>query len=377
MKFNVSSKLFYATASAVMKVINSKNALQILDYFLLTLKDGRLTIVGMDVENCLKATIDVADAEGEGSICVKAEHLVGLLKEIPDQGLSFEADDRLNVHISYMGGEVNFVGLHADEYPAYERPAEDANDEPVSFRALASQFVRGIENSLFATSDEDFRIGMMGVYTDIKPDGIIFVATDTRKLVRYTDNRVRPGVSAHCILPPKAAAILRTVFTGDEEIEVVMTSRSAEFRSDRFVFNCRFIISPYPDYNRVIPKNNNFVLTVDRETLQSAVRRIGLSCDPTYNLEKFHITPDKIEITANDANLMTSSREEIPCSFTGDNLIIGFGATYLLEILNVLKTSDITVKLGDSSRPGIFQPTENEPDTDLLILLMPMTVGEY
>lgn len=377
MRFNVSSKLFYNTAAAVGKVLNSKNALQILDNFLLTLQGNELTIVGMDVENFLSATIPVTDAKGEGSVCVKASHIISLLKEIPDQGVSFEVDERLSVSITYMSGEVHFVALPGVEYPAYEKSKEEQDEEPIVFRALASQFVKGIENTLFATSNEDYRPGMMGIYADIKPDGIVFVATDTRKLVRYTDNRMRPGVNTHCILPPKPAMILRSVFTADEELTVTMTSRSAEFRSNRFTFNCRFIISPYPDYNRVIPKNNNFVLTIDRETFMNSVRRLSLSCDQSYNLEKFQIGPDKIVIKSEDPNLMTSSREEIPCSFTGDNLVIGFGATYLLEILNVLKTQDITVKLGDSSRPGIFQPTENDPDTDLLILLMPMTVGEY
>lgn len=375
MKFNVSSKVFYSTISSVGKVINSKNALQILDNFLITLKGNKLTIAGMDVENYLEATIEVYDCVGEGSFCLNAARLTELFKEIPEQGTTIEIDEQLNVHITFGSGEAEFIALPGIEYPAYEKVKEEA--EPVTFKALASQFVAGIENTLFATNNDDYRVVMMGIFTDIKPDGITFVATDTRKLVRYCDNRHRPGVTASCILPTKPAQILKNIFSGDELINVSMTSKSAEFSNDTFSFNCRFILGNFPDYNRVIPRNNTFILTVDRQLMANAVSRVNLSCDKGYNLEKFLIEPDKMTIKADDPNLMTRGREEIPCSFTGEKLIIGFSGKHLGEILNVLKSNDITVKLGDASRPGIFEPSETAADTSLLILLMPMTVGDF
>lgn len=376
MKFKVSAKLFYSTLSAVGKVILSKNALQILDNFLLTLQGNRLTIAGMDVENYLQATLEVHDASGDGSFCLNASRLIELFKEIPDQGVEISIDERLNVHVAFSTGEADFIALPGIEYPKYEKPREE-DGEVVEFDALASQFVKGIENTLFATNNDDYRVVMMGIFADIKPDGITFVATDTRKLVRYCDNRHRPGVTASCILPTKPANILKNVFSGEEMVHVRMTSRSAEFSNERFMFNCRFILGNFPDYNRVIPKNNNFMLTVDRQMLANSVSRVNLSCDKGYNLEKFRIMPDRMIIKADDPNLMTRGKEEIPCSFTGENLIIGFSGKHLSEILNVLKSDDITVRLGDASRPGIFEPTENAPDTSLLILLMPMTVGEF
>lgn len=377
MKFNVQAKLFYNTLSAVGKVINSKNALQILDNFLISLRGNVLSISAMDVENYLQANIEVSDADGEGSFCINASRLTELFKEIPEQGVTIEVDEKLGVHVRFGSGEADFIALPGMEYPSYEKDHADPGEEPVRFEALASQFVKGIENTIFATNTDDYRVVMMGIFTDIKPDGITFVATDTRKLVRYCDNRHRPGVTASCILPTKPAQILRNIFGADETIRISMTSRSAEFSNDRYVFNCRFILGNFPDYNRVIPRNNNSILTVDRQLFASAVSRVSLSCDKGYNLEKFRIYADKMIIKADDPNLMTRGKEEIPCSFTGDELTIGFSGKHLGEILGVLKSDDITVKLGDASRPGIFEPTETEADTSLLILLMPMTVGDF
>lgn len=377
MKFKVSSKLLYSTISAVGRVIQSKNPLQILDNFHITLKGNMLTVAAMDIENYLQANLEVFEAEGSGSICLNASRLIDLFKEIPEQGVMIQIDESLNVHVEFGQGEADFVALPGDEYPQYEKSMSSNDGDIVEFEALSSQFVKGIDNTIFATNNDDYRVVMMGIFTDIKPDGITFVATDTRKLVRYCDNRHRPGVSASCILPTKPANILRNVFASDELIKVRMNSKCAEFSNERFVLNCRFILGNFPDYTRVIPRNNNFILTVDRQLLASTVNRVSLSCDKGYNLEKFRITPDKMIIKADDPNLMTRGREEIPCSFTGEDLIIGFSGKHLSEILGTLKSDDITVKLGDSSRPGIFEPTENEADTSLLILLMPMTVGEF
>ena len=376
MKFNVPSKAFHSAISAVGKVVNSKNALQILDNFLIELKGDTLTVTAMDVENLMSANIEVLDAQGEGSFCMNARRLIELFKEIPDQGVKVEVDERLNVLISYAGGQYNFVGIPGIEYPKYEQ-SRDENENQVEFTALAGQFVKGIENTAFAASTDDYSAALTGILFDVKPDSITFVATDSRKLVRYINRERRPGVTAQCIVGPKPASILKNVFNADEEVEVKMTSKSATFKNSKFTFNCRFIVGNFPPYNRVIPKNNNFVLTVDRATMLNSVRRIGLFVDPGYGLEKFNITPDKMTIKSEDNNLMTSAREEIPCSYTGENLIIGFKSSHMTEILNVLKSDDINIYLSDASRPGIFRPTEEDDTSEMLILLVPMTVGKF
>ena len=375
MKFNVPSKTLYTYTSAVSKVINSKNALVILNNFLMTLDGDTLTITGSDVENALTARVPVTEAEGNGSFCVDAKRLVDLLKEIPEQGLSVEIDNRNNVHISYSTGQYDFVAIDGREYPDYKK--EEDTQEPATFTCPASVIAKGIENTLFAASTDDYRPLMMGVFFDIKDDQIVFVATDTRKLVKYSDSNVRPGVTASCIVPAKPATILRTVFNGEEDLTITLTSKSATISNTTYSFNCRFIQGNFPDYNRVIPRSNNLTLTVDRQTMLNAVRRVGLFVDPGYGLEKFRITPDSIELKSQDNNLMMAAHETVPCSFTGEQLTIGFSAPFLLEILSTLNTTDIVVNLSDPGRPGIFRPSEDTAGTELLMLLMPMTVGEF
>lgn len=374
MKFNVPSKTFNASASAVLKVINPKSPMTILANFLLTLKDNELTISGSDIENSVSAHIPVTDSEGSGSVCVDAKRLVELLKEIPDQGVEVNLENG-KATITYSSGACEFTYIDGAEYPQTKKDEEEG--EPVSFTLPGDLIRKGVDNTLFAAATEDYRPIMMGVLFDVKEDRIVFAATDTRKLVKYENANCEPGVAVSRVIPPKPCSVLRSIYGGENEVKVTFTSKSATFETASFSFNCRLLQGNFPDYNRVIPHNNNLLLTVDRQQLLSSVRRVGLCVSQDYGLEKFLITPDRVEIKSQDPNLLTQAHETLPCSFSGQRLVIGFSAPLLTEILNVLPTDDITVSLADSGRPGLFQPGKDEDGTSLIMLLMPMACGEF
>lgn len=378
MYFKISSKTFYDYASSVSKVINPKNALTILNNFLMVLEDGRLTITGSDVENAMSATIDLIESEGEGRFCIDARRTVDLLKELPNQPLTVDVNrDTLEVNISYSAGNYSMVALPGEQYPQYDN--ESTGENPITFYFPATQLAKGIDYTLFAAGDDDFRPQMMGVLFDIQKDSLIFVATDTRKLVRYTNSICEPGVRAKCIVPKKPAAILKSFLSKDKEsmVEITMTSKSATFKNENYVFNCRFIKGNFPDYTRVIPKNNTYELRVDRNRFLNSVRRVGIFVDPGYGMEKFKITNDHIQIKSSDTNLLTAGNEQVDCEYTGPEIVVGFSAPYMIEICNTIQSDQMVVFLSDPSRPGVFCPSENEENTDLLILLMPMTVNEF
>lgn len=376
MKFNVSSKTLYSYVSAVSKVINSKNALTILNNFLFELSDNTLTITASDLENTLVAHLEVMDAEGEGKFCVDARRMVDLLKEMPDQGISFDInDDNLAVEIVYPSGNYSFIAINGNEYPSNE--SVDESTDIIEFTCPTEQIIKGIDNTLFAVGNDDLRPQMMGILWDIKPDAITFVATDTRKLVKYRNAMSAPGVEGSCILPIKPATVIKNVFAKEDEVKATLEPKSATFESPSYKFNCRFIKGSFPDYNRVIPVKNPYVITVDRQSFLNAVRRVGVFVDQGHGLVKFKIEKDQLTMKATDNNFCTSAREVVPCDFTGTEMIIGFSAPYLIEIFNTISTTDILIKLSDPSRPGVFVPSENSENSELLMLLMPMTVSDF
>lgn len=374
MRFNVQSKALYAALSSVSKVINSKNAMTILNNFLFEVEDEHLKITASDMENTLSTSIPISAVEGSGDFCVDARRCVELFKELPELMIDFVIEDNLSVHIDYPGGVFNFVAIPGKEYP---RKANDDEAETLSFNCPVSQIIDGIDHTLFAVGTDDLRPQMMGILLDLKEDGITFVATDTRKLVKYVNRISAPRVEGSFILPTKPANIIKNVFCKEEKIKITLDNKSASVETENFTFTFQLIKGNFPPYNNVIPKQNPYMLTVDRVSLINALRRVGVFVDPSHGLVKFRISPESLEMKAQDNNFCTSGRETLPCCFTGQQIVIGFSAPYLIDICSTLSTDNIIIRLSDPSRPGVFLPEEDKPDTELLMLLMPMTVGEF
>ena len=376
MRFNISSKAFYAAVAAVNRVINAKNSLNILDNFRIALAGDTLTITGADMDNELTARLQVTEAEGELCFCISARRLVELLKELPDQGISFSVNDEtLEVEITYSGGKYDLTALSGAEFPVFTTDADDA--EPHSFAIKASSLIRGIKYTEFAVGDDDYRPMMKGVCFDMDEEKLTFAATDTHKLVRFIDNEVKPGFKATCIVPIKPVKVIHSVFDKTDEVNVTLTRKSATFESAAFTFRCSLLNGRFPDYNRVIPSDLPYSIVIDRSSALNAIRRVAVFVDPGYGLEKFKITSDRLYIKSDDTNLMTCARENVPCSYNGPEMVIGFSAPFLIEFMTLIPTDEVHISLSDPSRAGVFRPSENEEGTDLVMILMPMNVTSF
>lgn len=372
MKFNVSGKALQTQLSAVSKVINSKNALSILDNFLLEVKGNILYITGSDQENVVKAEVEIMEPDSDGAIAVGARRLLDVMKEVNNQALTFNInDDTKEIDINFHNGHFNFMGINATEYP---RPASMEPDS-ITFTLPASTIINGIENTLFGASTDTIRPIMTGIFWDIHQDNITFATTDTHKLVRYIDSRCEPATETSFCMPPKPANIIKGILNKEEETVIVtLDSKSATFKFGSYTLSCRFIKGVFPPYNRVIPQNNPFCLTVDRVTLLTAMRRMALFASMASSLVKFNIQHEEMLLSSQDIDYSTSAEERVSCEYEGNPMTIGFNANYMIEILSNLKGEKITIQLSDPSRPGIFEPEEQLKDENLLMLLMPMQV---
>lgn len=366
MKFNVSSQSLYSITSSVSKIIASKNPIQILNNFLFTLSGEELTVKAADMENSLVGRIAVTEVDGEGSFCLDARRIVELLKLMPEQGLLVEVADNMEVTITYANGCYHTMAVNGMEYPNSQLNA-DASVEPVVFDAPGEVVLKGIENTIFAVSTEELRPQLTGILWDVKPDRVIFVSTDTRKLVRFTNATIKPEQECSFILPLKGASVLKNVFSKEETIRITVTGVNVVFESATFTFDCRLIKGVFPDYNRVIPTNNPYLLTVDRQLLLNAVRRVSVFGDEGLNLIKFKFAGGSLTLQACDQGYGTSGWESVPCDYNGADMLMGFASLYLLEILSTFSAQEIVVKLADPSRPAICLPTEDSADTELLI----------
>lgn len=374
MKFTVSSTALFSHLQAISRVINSKNTLPILDCFLFDIVDQQLIVTASDGENRLNTSLAVNESEGDLRFAVSAKTLLDAVKEIPEQPISFDLKENYELVISYRNGVYNIMGQNADEYPTEVSMADDH----VAFEMEASLLLSGINNTLFATANDELRPVMNGIYFDITPETIVVVASDGHKLSRKTYSGMAVNEQrASFIFPNKPASLLKGLLSKEEgKISIRFDARNAVFTLSGFRLDCRLIEGRYPNYNSVIPKDNPFHVTVDRQSLTSALRRVSVFSDASSNQIKLLIEPGKLTISAQDIDFSTSAQESIECEYQGDPMKIGFNGVYFIETLNNIPAQNVMIELADPSRAGLILPLEQEENSELLMLIMPMMLND-
>lgn len=371
MKFNIPSKQLFNNLSVLGRVVQSKNTISILDNFLFTLEGDHITVMASDQETTMTARLEVFDAEGEGAFAVNVKNLLELLKELADQPVTFTVDDeRFEITLDYLNGQSNFIGIDGAQFPQKDEP----KGEVTKMQLPVDEVRKGIESTIFAVGTEEIRRIMMGIYWDIKPELITFVASDTHKLVRYRNEKLQPGVETSFILPTKPAALLGNILAKSEgEIGITIDDKSATFENEMFSLTCRFINGRYPNYESVIPKSNPYEMLVDRQLMLNAVRRVSVFAS-VGGLVKLDLKEAEVKINTQDVDFSTWAEEVIPCDYKGQDMVIGFNDAKVIEILNNMQCDMVKLTLSDPSRAGVFVPEKNEEGEDLLILLMPMMI---
>ncbi len=374
MKFIVSSTALLSHLQAISKVINSKNTLPILDCFLLELKGSTLTLTAADSETRMVTSLEVNEAEGNGKLAVNAKNLLDPLKELPEQPLTFEINnDNLETFIYFHNGKYNFIGQSGEDYP---QPKE-LKDTAISLTIEPQILFSGINRTLFASADDELRPVMNGVYFDITPDDLTFVASDGHKLVRCKTLAAKGTERASFILPKKPANLLKALLPKEAEtVEIKFDENNAYIKMASYTMTCRFIEGRYPNYNSVIPQNNTNKVNLDRLAFLNALKRVSVFSNQASNLIRLQLSDRNIIVSAQDIDFSTAAEETIPCEYAGTTMNIGFKSSFLIEILNNIPASDISLELSDPSRAGLIIPVENEENEDLLMLLMPMMLND-
>lgn len=374
MKFNIDGKLFQQQLQAVSKVINSKNALSILDNFLFQLEDGWLTITGSDQENIVSSRVEVSDSDGDGAVAVPAKTLLEITKEVNNQPLTFSLNESTGeIDVVFLSGRFRFMGINADEYPRGEKMEDDA-----TVLVLPSSVVKkGIEKTIYAVSLEPIRPMMTGIFWDIHEGDITFVASDTHKLVRYINSEVNPGVVTSFIMPAKPASIIKGILDKEtQDVKMTLGSKGARFEFGDYTLTCRFIKGNYPNYNRVIPESNPFLVKIDRDTILNAMRRVAIFASKASGLVKFEISDMGMKLSAQDLDYGTSAEEMVMCEYDGNPMTIGFNSSFTLEILSNLSGDTALIRLSDPARPGVFEPLDQETNENIVSIQMPLQVIE-
>jgi DNA polymerase-3 subunit beta len=317
-------------------------------------------------------TLDNVD--GDGVIAIEAKRLNDILKEFPEQPLTFEINlENLAVDIVSENGKYSVVGLPGEDYPKIQ----DVDAEKSTKIEVDSMVMyKGITKTIFAASTDELRPVMTGIFIKANEEGLTFVASDSHKLVRYMRYDVKQEGSASFILPSKPGNLLKGLLPKQEGMmHIEFDKNNAVFSFNNYTLIARLIEGEYPNYESVIPHNNDRILITDRVELYNSLRRVSVFSNQASNLVRLKLTSNEMVVTAQDIDFAISAFERNNCQFDGEEMEIGFKSAFLIEILNNLNSTEIRAELSEPGKAGLFFPFEKETENeDILMLLMPMMV---
>ena len=371
MRFTIASSDLKDQLQVINGATATNSTLPILEGFLFKIENNNLTLAASDSETFMTAQIDV-ESQASGSVAIPAKLLLDTLKQLPSQPLSFEVDaETFAVSMTSAYGKYELAGEDGADFPRLPQP-----DETMSVKIPAALLLDGINKTLFATSSDEAKLAMTGVYMLIDPQGLTFVSTDSHKLVKYTFSEITHDNTASFILPKKALSLLKNALSNsNQEVEISFNKSSAFFSFGHQVLVCRLIDARYPDYTVVIPHNNPNVLTISRPDFLNSLKRISNYANKITNQVKLVLEDGQLTIEAEDPDYSNKAVERQSCGYEGEPLTIGFNAKFLIDMLNVIGGDQVRLELSTPNRAGLLRPEVPEPSEDLLMLVMPLMLG--
>lgn len=375
MNFIVSSIQLLKSLQSISGVLNSSNTLPILDDFLFELKEDFLIITASDLETTVTVNVQLSRAEESGSIAIPAKILLETLKTFPDVPLQFTVDPEAQVvEISTGEGKYKLAGHNPEEYPR-----TPVMEDLVTLTIPAPVIATAISKTLFATGNDEFRQVMTGVFCQLSPEDIIFVATDAHKLVRYRRTDTKAENAASFIFPKKPLNQLKGLLAHlESDVTVDYNQTNASFSFENIHLVCRLIDGRYPNYEAVIPKVNPNRLTLERVLFLSSLRRVAIFANQSTHQVRLKISGQELVLSAEDIDFANEAKERLNCHYEGEDMEIGFNSKFLLEMVMNLDTDEILLEMSEPNRAGILSPMNNEnKDEDILMLVMPVMLAQY
>lgn len=366
MRFTISREKLQEGLAAVAASIPTKTTLPVLANIMVEATEKGIRLSGTDLDIAVTTEV-AADVETPGAITIPAKKLSEIAKELPPAPVRIAAAGEQRVTLDCGRSHFKILGLPRDEFPAF--PNVKFNE---SWRIRSGDLQKLISHTSFAVSTEESRPILNGVLWELKPDMMRMVATNGHRLAKM-EMAIKSAGAPPCdlIVPPKALDQIRRLFPEDEELEIAKGENHLGFRSPFTAVFTRLIEGPYPNYDQVIPKDNNRVAIADRTALMSALRRMSIiASDQTHRIRlSFNAGMLKFSVQTPD---LGEAADELAVRYTGDPLDIGFNANYLLEILRYIPTEEVRMTFKAPERAATLEPEGWSDPSSYLCLVMPL-----
>lgn len=366
MRFTITRENLLQGLGAVAGSIPSRTTLPVLSNILIEADDGAVRMSGTDLDTAVSVRV-AADVAEPGAITAPAKKLQEIARELPGAVEFSTQGDAISIASGRTKYRLN--GLPRDEFPAFPKV-----DFAESWRVTGEHLTQLINSVSFAASTEETRPILNGVLWQLGEGEMRMVATNGHRLAKMTlpvdsaDGAVPPG---DFIVHPRALAQVQRLFRKDETVEVGRSENHIGFRGNDVQIFTRLIEGPYPNYEQVIPRDNDKHMVCDKDALTKAVRRMAIvASDQTHRI-RLSLGGAMLRFAVETPDVGTAT-EELQVEYDGDPLEIGFNAQYLLELLKYMPTREVRMSFKAPERAATMMPIGNEDTPDYLCLVMPL-----
>ena len=374
-KFTASSAELLKALTAVAGAVPTKSTLPILECVLFESTKGGLRLSATDLEisivQTLKVKFDSAGTARDARVAVPARRLMDTLRALPDLPIAFTADEEFNVELKTDQGVYKMVGQDGADYPSLPELKGGTKIE-----MGATVLRRAIQKTSFAVSKDALRPAMMGIFFQVHGSRARAVATDGHRLVKLTLNDIASKENVDFIVPEKAMSLAGKVVS-EGPCSVTVSEGYVGFDFGHSIVLARQIAETYPNYEAVIPIENDRKLTINRAAMLAATRRVGLYSSTMTHQIRLSLDEGRVEISAEDIERSSEAHETVLAEYEGEPMEIGFNSVYLTEVLNNADSDDVVFEFSSPNRAGIVTPARQEEGENMLMLIMPVMLNTY
>ncbi|HZR27169.1 MAG TPA: DNA polymerase III subunit beta [Terriglobales bacterium] len=371
MEIIVSKSDLQKELTATQGVVERKTTIPILSNFLFEAAGDKLSITATDLDLSLRTSCP-AKVKKEGSCTVPARKLYDYVKLLPDGEIAIKMLENHWVAIRSGRSNTKMVGMARANFPALPHfPGADIVKIPAPIlRTL-------IAKTIFAISNEESRYTLNGALMVLKPDSITMVATDGHRLAHIENSKAKFKVSGEMktLVPKKAMAELNTLLQLGEadEVEFARDESTLFFRVGSRLLTSRQLTGQFPNYEAVLPRENNKIVTVKSEDLAGAIQRVAQFADERSGAIRMRLDKNEIKISSSSTET-GESEDTIETAYNADAVTIGFNSQYLLDFLKVSSGGEVRMELKDSQSAGQLRPDIKEEDYQYRYIVMPMRI---
>ena len=370
MRVTIERSAFLKALNHVQSVVERRNTIPILSNVLVRAKGGELKLTATDLDIEIVESV-AAEVAREGAATVPAHMLYDIVRKLPDGA-------QLQLDLGSDGNRVNVIAgrsrFSLQALPPEDFPDLAAGDMPNRFQLAAADLKGLIDKTRFAISTEETRYYLNGIYLHEAGNGASLraVATDGHRLAQAEVARPEGAAKMPGVIVPRKTVleVVKLIEGLDGDVEVALSASKIRFATGSLVLTSKLIDGTFPDYERVIPRHNDKMLTVDTKLFADAVDRVSTISMEKGRAVKLNIGQDRVVLTVNNPD-SGSAEEEVACAYAADAIDIGFNARYLLDVAAQIKSSEMSFALADAGSPTIVR---DKDDAQALYVLMPMRV---